>query len=220
MEQIGFAVCHQFTERSLAYGGRVMPVCARDAGLFLGFAAGALALLLAFGPRPRRYPGRGTIAVLAAFLVPMAVDALTSYAGLRESSNTIRLATGSLAGAGLAALVFPLASSLFFGERGEPAPPAAFAGWWMPVALLLVPASVTLALVPAWSWAYWLWAPAATASLLFTFLALNLVLAALIFDWLGRARPGPPGLAAVAAAATAAEIVLFNRLHWLVVELM
>lgn len=220
MEQIGFAVCHQLSERSLSYGGRVLPVCARDTGLFLGFAACAVALLLAFGPRPRLYPEWPKIAVLAAFLVPTAVDALTSYAGLRESGNIMRLATGSLAGAGLAALVFPLASTAIFSPGAEPGRPAAFSEWWMAGALSAVPASVTLALAPAWSWAYWLWAPLVTACLLFTFLALNLVLAALVFERTGRNRPAAPALAALAPVAVAIEIVLSNRLHRLVLELL
>ncbi len=247
MEQVGFAVCHQLPERSLSYGDRVMPVCARDTGLFLGFTVCALALLLAFGPGPRRYPGWPKLVAIAAFFVPAALDALTSYAGLRESNNTIRLVTGSLAGVGLAALVFPLAVSVLAAAGGDrragprPAaeepragddsmerarapisdPPRAFEHWWTVAVLLLIPATVTLALSPGWSWAYWVWAPLVTVSILLTFFALNLVLAALVFDWARQGSlPALSSLAAIAAGAAAVEVLLSNRLHWLVLKLL
>ena len=37
IRQLGFALCHQLPERSISFGGRSMPVCARDAGLLAAF---------------------------------------------------------------------------------------------------------------------------------------------------------------------------------------
>lgn len=239
MEQVGFAICHQLPERALSYGGRPLPVCARDTGLFIGFAVCAVALLAAYGARPRRFPRPSRAAALAAFAVPGLVDALTSYAGLRESNNTVRLATGALAGVGLAALVFPLASSALFGNDREGRPPApggdgepvegapgnvlpgVFEKWWTVAALLLIPAAVTCLPRPGGAWAYWLWSPVVTASVIFTFLALNATLIALIFERLRRGRrPATWLLAAMSAAAVCVELALSNGLHRLALALL
>jgi uncharacterized membrane protein len=218
MDQVGYAICHQLSERSLAYGGRALPVCARDTGVFLGFAACFIVLLLAYGREPRRYPSWPKLLALALFIVPTALDAATSYAGLRESSNAIRVATGSLAGTALAALVFPMASSVVppSGDPGER--PAVFESWYSIPLLLAVPAAISLLLWLDWPGAYWTWAPMVTLAIVFTLLALNFTLIALAIAWKrGEDRvPGAGPLAGLALAAALVEVVLSNRLHWLV----
>lgn len=218
MDQVGFAICHQLSERSLAYGGRALPVCARDTGLFLGFAACFVILLLAYGREPRRYPSWPKLLALACFIVPTAFDAATSYAGLRESSNAIRLVTGSLAGTALAALVFPLASCAASpaGDPGER--PAVFDPWYSIPLLLAVPAVISLLLWGDWPGAYWTWAPTVTLAIVFTLLVLNFTLIALAVAWArGEDRvPGAGSLAGLALAAALVEVLFSNRLHWLV----
>lgn len=219
MNQVGYAICHQMPDRSLSYGGRALPVCARDTGIFLGFTACFLILLLAYGAEPRRYPKWPGLLALALFIAPAAVDAVTSYAGMRESTNAVRLVTGSLAGTGLAALVFPLAVTAARPSSEEGRRGAALHRWWQIPSLLAVPAAVSLLLLlPEWPGGYWLWAPAVTLSILFTLGALNFTMAALLIAWAaGEERlPGPLPLAGIAAAASLAEIALSNRLHWLV----
>ena len=147
MDQVGYAICHQLSERTLTYGGRALPVCARDAGIFLGFAACFIALVVAYGREPRRYPSWPKLLTLALFLLPTALDAATSYAGLRESTNTIRLATGALAGTGLAALVYPLARSALAPAADIPEGQTAFASWWSVPLLLVIPAAISLILL-------------------------------------------------------------------------
>ncbi len=217
MNQVGYAICHQFAERSLAYGGRTLPVCARDAGLFLGFAACFAALLAFYGRAPRRSASWPKLAALALFILPTVFDATTSYAGLRQTTNAIRLVTGSLAGTGLAALVFPLAVSrlapVIDPDRGEPV----FASWWSVPALVAVPAAVSLLVWPDWPGAYWLWAPLVTLSILFTLLVLNFILVELMLDRTrgGVRTPGPPTALVLSALAVLIEVVVSNRLHWL-----
>jgi len=82
--------CHQQLDRSYFLNDNQMPFCARDVGIFAGLAGGALiALIFAFNMR-------WIWMVLG--LVPMGADglaqALTSY----DSTNSIRLLTGLLAG--------------------------------------------------------------------------------------------------------------------------
>ena len=111
--------CHQKHERSWEINGNQMPVCARDIGIFLGFAIGCLV----FGLRGfNRWTVRDTflsvfpdqwigavyerdlrlvavILVMGLGLLPMAIDGFTqllldSY----ESNNPLRLITGAGAG--------------------------------------------------------------------------------------------------------------------------
>lgn len=85
-------VCHGIDARSLAIAGVPMPICARCFALYVGGLAGIAAFLLL--PIRRRLPLR----LLLVALLPMAIDGLTQAAGLRESSNALRVATGLLAG--------------------------------------------------------------------------------------------------------------------------
>jgi uncharacterized membrane protein len=214
MNQVGYAVCHQFSSRSLHYGGQKLPVCARDTGFFLTFAVCFIALLLVYGRNGKRYPPVWTVVALAVLIVPTVADAVTSYAGLRESSNAIREITGALAGTGAAALLFPLAASRFFREGGGK---RILERWWSLPLLLLVPAAVSLALWPDWSGAFWFWAVLVTLSILFALFVLNYTLVSLLFAWI-RGEQGVPGVrvnAALTAFMVLAEIVVANRLHWL-----
>jgi uncharacterized membrane protein len=222
MNQVGYAICHQFAERSLSYGGRALPVCARDAGIFLGFAACFAALLIFYGRGPRRSPSWPKLAALSLFILPTVIDATTSYATMRQTTNAIRLVTGSLAGTGLAALVFPFAVSRLAPAVDPELREPAFASWWSVPALLAVPAAVSLLLLPDWPGAYWLWAPLVTLSILFTLLVLNFILVSLLLERAaGDARKAGPGaLAALTALAVLVEVVLSNRLHWLVARFL
>ncbi len=111
--------CHQKHERSWEINGNQMPVCARDIGIFLGFAIGCLIFGLRGFNRwtvrdtflsvfPDRWMGAvygrdlrlvAVILVMGLGLLPMAIDGFTqllldSY----ESNNPLRLITGAGAG--------------------------------------------------------------------------------------------------------------------------
>ena len=214
MNQVGYAFCHQFSGSSLHYGGQKLPVCARDTGFFIAFAACFVVMLLLYGRSGKLYPPVWMIVALAVLIIPTVVDAITSYAGLRESTNAVRAITGALAGTGAAALLFPLASSLMF--KGE-ASARILERWWSLPLLLLVPAVVSLAFWPDWPGAFWFWAVLVTLSILLALLLLNYTLVSLLFAWI-RGEQRAPGAAVgsvLAAFMVLAEIVLANRLHWL-----
>ena len=110
--------CHQKHERSWEINGNQMPVCARDIGIFLGFALGAAL----FGWRGlNRWTIRDTflsvfpddflqttyandnrtrdMAILLTLgIVPMAIDGFTQLLTDYESVNPLRLVTGMAAG--------------------------------------------------------------------------------------------------------------------------
>ncbi|MDR2956609.1 MAG: DUF2085 domain-containing protein, partial [Coriobacteriales bacterium] len=96
----GYGLCHQLPERSLEAGGIYFAVCARDTGTHIGFAAALIAAAIQFAwlrrankPVPGNLPAVPAIVCLALLILPMAFDGLTSYIGLRETTNLIRYIT-------------------------------------------------------------------------------------------------------------------------------
>jgi uncharacterized membrane protein len=110
---LGDAECHQLANRSYFLNGNQMPFCARDVGLFLGLVLG---LGFAAFVRWKIHP----VLVLVG-LVPIAIDGGLQFVSSYESTNPLRLATGTLAGLVLALL---LAHFLFVIEedRARPKP--------------------------------------------------------------------------------------------------
>lgn len=109
MQWLGFGLCHQLPERSFSAGGLQLPVCARDTGIYIGFMISlAIVALLHRRSRPTGFPRARTWLVMAVFVGIMAWDGFTSYAGLRETSNDLRLFTGLATGFAMAVLVVPI----------------------------------------------------------------------------------------------------------------
>lgn len=86
-------MCHGIPERCLDVFGVPMPICARCAGIYAGLLVGLIAFWLI--PFIRERVMR-TAAILA--VTPLAIDGLTQLAGLRESTNPLRIGTGIIAG--------------------------------------------------------------------------------------------------------------------------
>ncbi len=109
---LGYGLCHQLPERSFFAGGFQLPVCARDTGIYLGFVAGLAVLwTLSRHRRPTDLPRWPVLAVIGVFILSMALDGITSYAGLRTTTNDLRLLTGLVTGWGLATLTLPMVHS-------------------------------------------------------------------------------------------------------------
>jgi uncharacterized membrane protein len=109
---LGFGLCHQLPARSFFGGGVQVPVCARDTGIYVGFVISLLVIAALDRGRHRSdLPRAGVLVLAGAMVAVMAWDGVTSYAGLRATTNDIRLATGLLAGFALPLVVAPLVSS-------------------------------------------------------------------------------------------------------------
>lgn len=89
--------CPQIPSHSLWLFGAPTGVSSRSLSLYIAFVAAGLLMF-----RQRRFLRlRSTLL----FLIPIFADALTQFAGLRDSSNLLRVLTGAFAGIGLASLV-------------------------------------------------------------------------------------------------------------------
>lgn len=89
-------ICHQIPNRSFHYKCKQFPVCARCTGILLGYCT-----------IPLFYFGiiKTPVIIIAIIIIPLIIDSITQYSGLRESNNTLRLITGILAGFAFSALV-------------------------------------------------------------------------------------------------------------------
>jgi len=106
---LGFGLCHQLPERSFFGGGVQVPVCARDTGIYIGFWIGfALIAVLQRGERPAGLPSPIGWVAFTLMIGSMAVDGGTEYAGLRPTTNDLRLITGLLSGYAISMLVVPM----------------------------------------------------------------------------------------------------------------
>ena len=110
--------CHQKSERSWEINGNQMAVCARDVGLFLGLAIGALlwrkrglnrwtirdSFLSIFKDEQIEFLYRedrrmlGMIILISLGTIPIGVDGFTQLLSPYESTNIVRLVTGMGAG--------------------------------------------------------------------------------------------------------------------------
>lgn len=114
--QIGYAICHQLPERSFFIAGYQLPVCARDTGTMLGF--GTVLLFFLVGKRWRRsnLPDLAVLIVALAGFALFALDAGSSYLGLRESTNQLRLLSGLLMGFAIGTMLLTVLSRFMGGD--------------------------------------------------------------------------------------------------------
>ena len=200
---LGYGLCHQLPARSFFGGGHQVPVCARDTGIYLGVVV-SFALVSALSRRlhPAEGPSRGVSAIALGLLAAMAIDGVTSYAGLRATTNEIRLATGIGAGFAIGVFLVPLVNAEIWAGASRHRPlegpwhvvawiggmPALYAVvWWaLPLLGALYPLLVALAIVA-------------------TFVLVNLVLVGLVLPLERRAVRGTdllwPSLAALGLSA-------------------
>ena len=116
----GYGLCHQIPARSFFGAGIQVPVCARDTGIYLGFVVSLIVLaLLHRGERPRRFAPAAAWVAMGAMFVAFGWDGVSSYAGFRETTNEIRLATGLGVGFSSAAVLVPILNDLVWRDSSD-----------------------------------------------------------------------------------------------------
>lgn len=119
LDAIGFGLCHQLPERSFIAGGLQVPVCARDTGIYLGFVFALIALALHRRERPRGLPVWWGWLLAGLLVAWMGWDGVTSYAGMRDTSNLLRLVTGTGAGGSAGMLVAAMLNDVVWSRSSE-----------------------------------------------------------------------------------------------------
>jgi uncharacterized membrane protein len=90
--------CHQRSDRSLFINGNQMPVCARCLGIFLGIPFGILASTLTWIGDVDERLHKKVLVLISIGYAPILIDSIGQSVGSWDSTNTIRLLTGTTAG--------------------------------------------------------------------------------------------------------------------------
>jgi uncharacterized membrane protein len=121
LQAVGYAVCQQDPAHTLNLGGRLLPLCSRCTGMYLG-ALVAMAALLGQG-KARLAPSKGKMIVLAVLVLTFAIDGINSTLAefaptymLYVPGNTLRLITGMSMGMVIANVLLPLWNQTFWAE--------------------------------------------------------------------------------------------------------
>lgn len=110
---VGYAVCHQLESHTIDFQGRLLPLCARCTGMYLG----ALVSLVLLQKRKQAagVPSKTFQAILVLFLIAFIVDGVNSTLGffsgipqLYPPNNWLRLITGLMMGMVIANLLIVL----------------------------------------------------------------------------------------------------------------
>ena len=213
LQFFGYAVCHCLPSRTLTVGGQYLPVCARCAGIYAGVATTYFFLIARRGFKVNALPPFGVSLGIVAMLLPMAVDGISSYVGLRETTNVIRFATGLAAGAALPVFAFPLLSPELVVGGGRKKSVAPFGPWWDYPLWLGAVAGVGALVLSAPAWVYYPLAVFLIAGLLGIFFNLALVIWDMALERAGRWGRRPWTL--IPAALTVALVFsLLNVFHY------
>lgn len=96
--------CHQIPSRSPFLFNRQLPECWRCTAIFVSFLVGVILVA--------RYNAKAKWWMLALATIPIAFDGFTQLRGIRESTNLLRFATGSLFGLFVALWTLPFITKL------------------------------------------------------------------------------------------------------------
>lgn len=125
---IAFGICPQRPSHSLFLGGQQMPIEARMAGMFGGFAISAAYFMVVGRGRAWRLPSNPMMLVLLSFVAVMGVDGLNAFfydlrlPHLYTPNLILRLGTGLLTGLALAGFMVPAFNSTVWQTGLEASP--------------------------------------------------------------------------------------------------
>ena len=182
-------ICAQIPSHSFYPAGQQLPLCARNTGVYVGFALGFLTLVGAGRLRASRLPRLPVALLLLGLVGFMGVDGFNSLfvdlglPHLYQPQNILRLISGLGTGVAMVAFIAPVSNGLLW--RHEDARPSfrSFGQLAVVVPLLL------LALLAVGSQTAWLLYPIAILSSVGLLLALslvNLVFLVSFSPWIGR----------------------------------
>lgn len=209
---LGFAVCHQLSERSLRFGSAVLYICARDTGIYLGFFVSFVFLTLLNRRRQSGLPPWYVLVFGALGVALMAVDGFTSYSGWRTTTNDIRLITGLLTGAALPLVLVPIFNFQVWKENSSD---RIMRNFYHFLGYLGVIALTFLILRSGFSFLFWPLALLASVAVIFAFIYINLILVTLIPFWTQKTERlinlAVP--TAIAIVLSAIELIASHQFH-------
>ncbi len=182
-------ICAQLPGHSFYPDGQQLPLCARNTGVYLGFALGFLTLLGAGRLRAARLPRLPVALALVGLVGLMALDGFNSlFLDLRlphlyQPHNLLRLATGLGTGVAMATFLVPVANGLIWRREDYHTPFFGLAQLGTIVPVLVI---AFLAVASQASWLLYPLAIFSSAGLVMALSLINLVFALAITNHVGR----------------------------------
>jgi uncharacterized membrane protein len=141
-------ICAQLPTHSFYPGGERLPLCARNTGIYLGFAITTLILFTTRRGRAINLPRWPIGLVLLACVVVLGVDGLNSLfldlhlPHLYQPHNLIRLTTGLFTGMAMASFLIPVTNSILWKDLNDT---RSMSSWWQVLQMLPILAICFLA---------------------------------------------------------------------------
>jgi uncharacterized membrane protein len=140
---LGGGICAQIATHTFVLGETLLPLCARNTGIYLGYLVTLSGIFLAGNGRAQHIPPRPLTIGLICGVLLCAIDGTNSFLWdlglphLYQPHNTLRLASGLLAGPAVAALLHPQQNRLLWNEYNEHAnlPSLSVLCWLLPILL-------------------------------------------------------------------------------------
>lgn len=182
-------MCHQIPTRVISISGGPLPVCARDTGLYLGFFVSFVFLwAIDKGKRNNELPSKGVLVLAILAIIALALDGITSYSGLRDTTNAVRLITGLSTGFALPLLLFPIFNYQLWKRSSYES--VLLERWQKILALFVVIMTFVLIQIAQRiniQLGAEIFSTLVAVSIIFTFLIINLILLTLIPLWYQKA---------------------------------
>lgn len=204
-------ICAQLPSHSFFPGGQQLPLCARNTGIYLGFASTLLVLVVAGRTRVMRLPAVGVAVVLVLAVAMLGVDGFNSlFRDLRlphlyQPHNLLRLGTGLATGTAMASFLLPVANSLIWRREDDRPAFASFGQLAVMVPVLLI---AFLAVASQASWLLYPLALLSTAGLVAALTLINMVFVLGISGRTGRIEGARALLPALTVALILAVVEL------------
>ncbi|HEY7778644.1 MAG TPA: DUF2085 domain-containing protein [Ktedonobacterales bacterium] len=204
-------ICAQLPSHSFFPGGQQLPLCARNTGIYLGFASTLLVLVVAGRTRVMRLPAVGVAVVLMLAVAMLGVDGFNSFfrdlqlPHLYQPHNLLRLGTGLATGTAMASFLLPVANSLIWRREDDRPAFASFGQLAVMVPVLLI---AFLAVASQASWLLYPLALLSTAGLVAALTLINMVFVLGISGRTGRIEGARALLPALTVALILAVVEL------------
>lgn len=196
---IGHGICAQ--EHTVALGGLVLPICARNTGIYGSFLVTTVYLLALGRRRAAKIPPLSISIALILFLVFLGVDGFNSLFNdmllphLYPPQNGLRTLTGIGMGVSIAVLIFLMINTALW-QDADPHLPVIKSWWELGVALLLS-GVMLVGMYGNIGFMFWPIALVSSVGILGVLYSVNLLIAALLTGYEGRvtrvaqlAKPG------------------------------
>ncbi|HNS32834.1 MAG TPA: DUF2085 domain-containing protein [bacterium] len=175
-------VCHQQPERCFIIWGKLLPLCARCTGIYIGFLTSFLFLWIMSARKKFLHFSKKTSLFSAIFFFVFAAESFLSLRGMADTGNNMRFLFGLLGGCSLGIFSFGLINyslreNTFFAKTY-------FSSRNLLILMLVIIMLFFMKLIFNFSFFFYVWLSLSFMGLIFTYAAVNMTL--VVVFWHGK----------------------------------